>query len=288
MNPEQSYKELIDELPDLVCRYLPDGTLLYCNRAYAAHHLKTVDELIGTNFLDLVPGHVRPELTDALTRLRQLRPGDPVPFNEHRSPDGLGRTRWFQWIDKAIFDGDGRIVEFLSAGRDVNDRREAEDRIAFNARYDELTGLVNRRAILEELDRAVVRAKAREHSLGLLFVDLDGFKRVNDDLGHNVGDQFLAAIGATLAESVRAGDLVGRIGGDEFVVVCTDLGSLAHLLGAADRIRGRLAALTPPCRASIGAALLRPDEDGAALLHRADAAMYEQKALRREGAAEPG
>jgi diguanylate cyclase (GGDEF)-like protein/PAS domain S-box-containing protein len=285
MDLEQSYKELIDEMPDLVCRYLPDGTLLYVNKAYAAYHLKAADELVGTNLLDLVPDEVRPILVAELAKMHQLTPENPVQVNEHWSGDGIGRVRWHEWIDKATFDADGTIVEFLSSGRDMTERREAENRMALSARYDDLTGLANRRAIIDELERAVTRAKAVGRSLGILFVDLDGFKRINDELGHTAGDLFLATVGATLAQSVRSGDLVGRIGGDEFVVVCTDVGTIEQLEGAGDRLRGRLGTLSPPCRASIGAAMLQPGDDGAALLQRADVAMYQDKARRRSASA---
>ena len=285
MDPDQPFRELVDELPDLVCRYLADGTLLYVNRAYAAYHRQPADDLIGRNFLDLVPAEVRPDVAAALATLKNLSRQIPVQVNEHRSGDGVGQIRWHQWIDKAVFDDDGKISEFLSAGRDVTDRREAEQRIAFTARYDELTGLVNRRAILEELDRAVVRAANMGRTLGLLFLDLDGFKKINDDLGHQAGDEFLAAVGATLAAAVRSNDLVGRIGGDEFVVVCSDVGSFPQLRGAAERLRAQLGRMKPTCQASFGAAMLESGDDGASLLQRADTAMYEEKAHRHASAA---
>ena len=285
MDPDQPFRELVDELPDLVCRYLADGTLVYVNRAYATYHRQAAEELIGRSFLDLVPDEVRPDVAAALVTLKNLSRQNPVQVNEHRSGDGFGRIRWHQWIDKAVFDDDGNITEFLSAGRDVTERREAEQRIAFTARYDELTGLVNRRAILEELDRAVARATSRARSLGLLFLDLDGFKKINDELGHQAGDEFLAAIGATLAAAVRSDDLVGRIGGDEFVVVCSDIGSFPQLRGAAERLRARLGRMEPQCQASFGAAMLEPGDDGASLLQRADTAMYEEKAYRHASAA---
>nr|WP_240942561.1 GGDEF domain-containing protein [Planosporangium thailandense] len=109
----------------------------------------------------------------------------------------------------------------IRVGQLARQRTEAQDALAYQAAHDELTGLPNRRAVLEQLDRAVERFNAGElDQLTVLFCDLDGFKPVNDRLGHQVGDEVLRVAALRLHECVRASDLVGRFGGDEFLVIC--------------------------------------------------------------------
>lgn len=155
------------------------------------------------------------------------------------------------------------------------------------ARHDSLTGLPNRLFLIERLQGAIAAAGLRRRRLALLFIDLDGFKAVNDTFGHAVADRLLAAVGARIAACVRTDDIACRYGGDEFVALLTDLGDTAFALGVSRKIRehiaetymidGRLIRIT----ASIGLAIY-PDEGDrwGALLSHADAAMYRDKAAR--------
>ncbi len=162
--------------------------------------------------------------------------------------------------------------------------RDRERNLRRLAHYDELTGLANRALFLRQLEQAGARAARLNSSLALLFLDLDGFKQVNDRFGHTQGDALLTQVAARLRQLVRNGDLVARLGGDEFCVLCqgdTEPAALAMLAG---RI---LAGLRPPyriqgresyCTASIGIALYPNDaKDTSALLRHADAAMYQAK-----------
>lgn len=164
------------------------------------------------------------------------------------------------------------------------DRADLHRRLQEQATHDVLTGLSNRRAILDHLDRAIARARRHNRGLGLLYLDLDGFKTVNDSYGHAAGDAVLIEVAGRLQETTRLEDNIGRIGGDEFVVICEDLS------GEGDTLKSRMAdAITRPYGAvgvdlpigvSIGLALWRPDDDADALLGRADHAMYADKAAR--------
>jgi diguanylate cyclase (GGDEF)-like protein/PAS domain S-box-containing protein len=279
-----SMVDLIDELPDLVCRYLPDSTLVYVNRAYADYYRTTPDRLVGRRFLDLVPPALRPKVEANLVAVQRLTPHQPVLVNEHRSADGEGRIRWQQWTDKGRFDDSGTLVEVVSIGRDVTERRLAEERARFLAAHDPLTGLLNRRSILEGLERALRTARRTRTRLGLLYMDVDGFKAVNDAAGHAAGDELLVAVADRLRDGFRHSDMVGRIGGDEFVVLCPRLVSPAHLDALAERCR-RLVETASAGAArvggvSIGTACSEPDDDADSLLRRADAAMYRDKARR--------
>ncbi|MCB0994406.1 MAG: GGDEF domain-containing protein [Acidimicrobiales bacterium] len=271
-----SFRALVEALPDLVCQYRPDATLVYVNRAYAAFHGLDPAELIGRRFTDLIADDLRPSVGSNLDRLVAEAHARPRSVNEHLSRDATGRNRWVQWTDQAVFADTGELEGFVAVGRDVTERRFAEDRITHLAEHDPLTGLANRRRAVVHLGRALT-AVPPVPEVGVLFIDLDGFKLVNDTQGHQAGDRLLQAVAAALRSAVRQHDLVGRLGGDEFLVVCTQLDVAASLGAMTDRIRARLAALQPSVEASVGAVLAQPGDQVADVLHRADRAMYRDK-----------
>lgn len=171
---------------------------------------------------------------------------------------------------------------------DVTDSVRVRDDLAERTRRDPLTGGRNRRGLLEELD---ARLAAPGRRTAVLFVDLDGFKGINDELGHRVGDEVLRTVNRRLVDVTRPGDVVGRLGGDEFVVVCADLDA-ASARSLADRADFALAAPLPVdgrdlvVRASIGVALTGTVATGPAeAIAAADAAMYRAKHDRRAGGA---
>ena len=184
-----------------------------------------------------------------------------------------------------LLEPDGRPYGALSTYVDVTDRVERERRIREAADTDDLTGLANRRALQRMLAAALVRAQARGGFVGVLMLDLDGFKAVNDSLGHAAGDVALREVAERLRRSVRERDLVARTGGDEFVIVLPDLSSrqgAAH--EAADRVAAafesplRIGGAITPLRAAVGVACFPQDGDDAAVLMAfADRAMYARK-----------
>jgi diguanylate cyclase (GGDEF)-like protein len=149
------------------------------------------------------------------------------------------------------------------------------------SQLDELTGLYNRRQLFSELHRQLDRV-ARGSSCGVLMIDLDGFKRVNDQLGHDAGDQLLRDIAGALTVETRAVDLVARYGGDEFVVVLPDLAP-EGALPVAERVVTAIAKVgrsrwpTTPVTASVGVGICRPGDDVASILRRADSQAYVAK-----------
>ena len=281
---DQFFREVVDELPDLVCRFAPDGVLRYVNKAYARYFGSTPEALVGTNFLDLVPADERDGAERALDAIRELTPTSPTRTTEHRGGDRDGTRRWQQWVDKALFDEHGNIIDLLAVGRDTTERHSAEEQLRYHSQHDQLTGLLNRRCTLQALDAAISEATGNGQRLGLVFIDLDEFKEVNDQFGHRAGDQLLAEVGCLLIDAVRESDVVGRIGGDEFVVVCPKVHAFDELTAITMRIGDRLASLARPRTASCGIALREPGESADDLLHRADQAMYAAKLARKPAA----
>jgi diguanylate cyclase (GGDEF)-like protein len=185
-------------------------------------------------------------------------------------------------------------LNFLDAAASVLSaalqRTESESRLAFLAQFDALTGLPNRALLADRFAQMIVQAKRHGSPLGVLFVDLDEFKLVNDTLGHAAGDELLKEAGRRLQESVRSGDTVARISGDEFAVVVGDLSrpedaalvaqKIINGLGAAFEVRGQEVFVT----ASVGIAAFPSDGgDAETLLAAADAAMYRAKQSGRNG-----
>jgi diguanylate cyclase (GGDEF)-like protein len=170
---------------------------------------------------------------------------------------------------------------------DITERKRTHDELQFKASRDNLTGLLNRDALEIEMDDAMRHARANGTSVAILFIDLDGFKRVNDDYGHAVGDEVLRSVSTRISAAVRTTDRVARIGGDEFVVLIAPLASAEVASTTAERILRAfhepmsIGDNTLPVRASVGVAIVGAplDASGDDLLLRADEAMYRAKQL---------
>ena len=178
----------------------------------------------------------------------------------------------------------GKTVKVWGSFQDITQRRRSEEQIIRLAHYDELTGLANRNLFNSHLSHAMNRAARNQGSLGVLFIDLDRFKTINDALGHDVGDEVLQIVARRLSEGLRASDILARLGGDEFVVIAEDvtdrdaLAALARkLLSAVDEpvvVRGQEFVLT----ASVGISIFpRDGSEPQTLLKNADIAMYRAK-----------
>ncbi len=211
--------------------------------------------------------------------------------HEYRIHHAGGGLRWVLCRGIAVRDDHGQPVRMAGSQTDVTESRRSQDTLARAARHDHLTGLPNRRLFGELLQRSIARnVRTPEARYAVLFIDLDGFKLVNDSLGHLVGDQFLVAIATRLQAQLRPGDVLARLGGDEFAVLVEDFATpddvsliterLQHSLAEPLRLEGRELYAS----ASIGVVLGGPqygtvDE----LLRDADIAMYRAKAAGRGG-----
>jgi diguanylate cyclase (GGDEF)-like protein/PAS domain S-box-containing protein len=175
----------------------------------------------------------------------------------------------------------GAVITF----RDITERKAFEDELHHHAFYDGLTGLANRRLLVERLEQALRRSELDRKTHALIFIDVDRFKSINDSLGHVTGDEFLVAIGNRMKGLVRGHDLIARFGGDEFVVLLEDVAGQDEAVIAARRI---CAAVQQPmvlsggyemvATVSVGIAMTDPGKTTDDLLRDADVAMYEAKA----------
>ncbi|HJW23908.1 MAG TPA: EAL domain-containing protein [Rhodocyclaceae bacterium] len=200
--------------------------------------------------------------------------------------DGSVYPKWLT-ID-TIRDDQGAISHHVAVFSDITERKASEERIAFLAHHDPLTGLPNRLTLSLHLEHAIEQAKRDQLRIGLMFIDLDNFKRINDTLGHHIGDLLLCEVARRIRAAVRESDIVARIGGDEFVLVLercglpTDAASVAQKiidqLGEPYHFESHELHTTP----SIGIGIYPDDgEDIETLMKNADAAMYHAKGLGR-------
>ncbi|MBN8443780.1 MAG: EAL domain-containing protein [Dechloromonas sp.] len=185
----------------------------------------------------------------------------------------------------AIRDHQGRLTNYAALFSDISEVKENQQRIRDLAYYDPLTGLPNRRLLDDRLQVELAHASRHQRKVAVIFVDLDRFKRINDSLGHEVGDQLLVEVASRLRHCLRDDDTVARMGGDEFVVVMSDLDGPDGALHAASRMTAALRSpitvdgreLVVTC--SIGISLYPDDgKDSSTLIKNADVAMYRAKA----------
>jgi len=214
---------------------------------------------------------------------------DDTPDGHWRGEVGLRRREGHLLIAlesiSRVPAGEADAVRYVLTCSDLTSMRQAQEQLSYLAHHDVLTGLPNRALLDERLDHELQRARRHGHGLALIFIDLDGFKSINDSLGHAAGDRLLQAIGGRLRAAIREGDTAARLGGDEFVVVMTDLeypqdaAVLAGKLLAVLREPVELGSERVAVSASIGVAIYPQDGgDRGTLMMAADSAMYAAKA----------
>ena len=211
---------------------------------------------------------------------------------EYRFPLNNGELNWFSGEGRVSErDAEGRAIRMIGVNRDISERKAAQQTIQQMAFYDALTGLPNRRFLMEKLQQASAASRRYHHQNALLFIDLDNFKLINDTLGHAQGDILLQQVANRIATCMRETDVLARLGGDEFVVLLEHLDSdvtlaAVHAEMVGEKIRAllnqnyRLNSYDYQVTASIGIALLNADQQMECedLLQQADTAMFQAKA----------
>lgn len=239
-------------------------------------------EMIGESAYKLVFGTQDSEQLAAMwTELMQTKAGTRASLTNKTK---RGETIHTEWYNTPLVDSDDKVIGVASLVQDVTERLNTERTIHYMAHHDALTGLPNRRLMQDRLNQAILQARRRQRHVGLMFIDLDRFKVVNDTLGHETGDSVLRDIAMRLRKLVREGDTVSREGGDEFVIVLPDLEKpeSAHLV--ANKILSELAKPIEvggqeiTVTASIGISHYPNDAtDVQQLMKHADSAMYQAK-----------
>jgi diguanylate cyclase (GGDEF)-like protein/PAS domain S-box-containing protein len=276
----QMLQSTLDTIPQRV--FWKDRNCIYlgCNRAFATDAgLNNPAEIIGKSDFELAWSGTADRYR-ADDKLVMEQGSAKLNFDETQSrPDGS--LLWLRTNKLPLWDRQGKVIGVIGTYEDITERKVAEERVQYLAFYDALTGLPNRTLLQDRLSKALASARRRKDKVALLFLDLDGFKTINDSLGHSVGDLVLKEVAGRLKKWAREQDTVARVGGDEFLIVLTAVKEVADAAVAAGRLMNSMTAefvvqghsLGVSC--SIGISIFpEHSTDGATLIKNADAAMY--------------
>ncbi|MFT4173057.1 MAG: EAL domain-containing protein [Rhodocyclaceae bacterium] len=297
------HRHLIEHSPDLIYTLTPDGRFAYINLRVETLLGFRRDDVVGQHYEQILWPDELAQSRDAFCERRTgARASANVELRLKRNPDTtesaeapyvtvmLNAMGMYSRSKEAISQKP-RFLGTYGVARDISDRKRAEEMIAYQAYHDQLTLLPNRALFQDRLELAVAQAQRRGATLGVMFIDLDRFKLVNDSFGHTEGDKLLRAIASRLKQCLRRGDTLARQGGDEFTALLPDLSSPDDAAIIANKILHELRAPFPVAHTefratvSIGIALYPRDGTSAeALTQHADIAMYQIKSRGRNNA----
>jgi diguanylate cyclase (GGDEF)-like protein/PAS domain S-box-containing protein len=280
---EERYRHIFNNAPLGIFQYDVNSIIIDCNEAFVAILGSTKEKLIGLNML------VSLKNQGMLNTIKEsLESGNGFFEGEYTSVTGNKKTPMRAFFT-AIRDFEGKINGGMGIVEDFTEKKLSEQQIQYHMTYDSLTGLPNRRLLNNQLSNEISRSRRHGYFGALLFIDMDNFKHINDSLGHSVGDKLLKLVAHRISENIRHEDIAARMGGDEFVVILTELDvnadrTVSIVMEIAEAIRYCLAT---PCRidghemhltSSIGVSLF-PKKGTTAddILKQADTAMYKAK-----------
>jgi diguanylate cyclase (GGDEF)-like protein/PAS domain S-box-containing protein len=293
---------LVESVPHRIYAKDTEGRFTFANQAVATGMgLSSPAQLLGRTDFDFYPAEAAREYFAQEQAI--MRSGQPMlSHEEHVKYLLLERECWLLTTKVPLRNDRGEVIGLVGINYDITPLkateralREAEEILRHQALHDALTGLPNRSLLMDRLDHAIRTAQRNQHSLTLLFIDLDRFKLINDTLGHDAGDELLKAVAKRVGECVRNSDTLARLGGDEFVLLLPNAIPEDVLLRLMGRIRTAVARPLPLGRdeisvtCSIGCCTFPEDgTDAATLLKRADSAMYRAKQGGRDSACRYG
>ena len=259
----------------------PAGAIEYVNPKFCEVTGYTAQEVIGKNPRIFKGGALSDEVYRDLWETILSKREWHGEFH-NRTKDG--RLVWELASISPVCDGAGAITHFVGVKEDISELKRLQAELGQMAHSDELTGLPNRALLYDRLEQVMTLARRKRSRFALLYADLDGFKAVNDSLGHQAGDELLQEAARRLVSCVRESDTVARMGGDEFIIILNDLNQREEAGLVARKL---LDAVSAPytlgeavCRVgvSIGIGIYPDDaEDAQGLISRADAALYQVK-----------
>lgn len=285
---EAKFRGLAESLDVIIYRADPETLVAsYINSAIEKIYGYSVDEWLNDQTLWEKALHPE-DLDRVVSALEQGKWGGNNGSIEYRI---IHRDQSVHWVDDHYTwdkDSEGRITGLTGVVYDITEKKRVEDEIRHIAFFDTLTDLPNRQLFFNQMGEAIARAKRNSTSFGLLFIDLDNFKNINDTLGHSTGDLLLKEVTKRLTENLRPYDIVSRLGGDEFTTIVTDMSEQFDTDTVAERIAELLSDPFYLCghelcvSCSIGISIF-PDDgaDAETLLQNADVAMYYAKSMGR-------
>lgn len=282
LREEEQFRIAMEHTPVAFALVDADTRFVRVNKALCRLFGYHADELRGLTLIDLVHTEDAPEIAHQIRRL--LRGERESLELERRWRRASGGTLWGLLSVAVNTDDAGAEPYLIVQIQDVTETRRTHDLLTHLALHDPLTGLPNRTLVLDRIQKSLDRGRRTGRNVAVLFCDLDHFKVVNDSAGHDLGDAVLIEVAKRLSGALRAGDTAGRMGGDEFVVVCEDVVDEREAIHVAERIAEaageptRVGNRTVVPTMSIGIAVsASPDADPLTLLRDADAAMYRAK-----------
>jgi diguanylate cyclase (GGDEF)-like protein/PAS domain S-box-containing protein len=243
---------------------------------------RTAGELVGETDFDVFSNeHARAAFAD---EKRIIETGRPMAAKVEEETFHDRASTWVSTTKMPLRDVNGQIIGTFGISRDITAQIKAERALAYQALHDPLTGLVNRLALMDRLEQALVAMERRHSRLAVLFIDLDDFKQINDSFGHDAGDMVLTEVGCRLSSVARRSDTVARMGGDEFIVLCPDLDMRSGPGDIGSRVVSAVAApyldngRNLSVTASVGIALTGdPAAEPERMIRAADITMFEAK-----------